>query len=108
MRPAGIASCLLAGALLLAAPAPAQAPADAAAGPAPGQLRRPQGAYELAGRLWNHAPAMFTALPQERLDWPRISAAEMGDLMAYLDADPRRDPAPDLGRGQLAPGGEGG
>jgi cytochrome c len=24
------------------------------------RLRRPQGAYELTGRLWNHAPAMFT------------------------------------------------
>ena len=129
MRPAGIASCLLAGALLVAAPAPAQAPGDAArgrglfagkhcarchrpsgqpgAGPALGQLRRPQGAYELAGRLWNHAPAMFTALTQERLDWPTISAAEMGDLMAYLHADPRRDPAPDLGKGQLALVGKG-
>ena len=123
MRPAGIASCLLAGALLVAAPAPAQAPGDAArgrglfagkhcarchrpsgqpgAGPALGQLRRPQGAYELAGRLWNHAPAMFTALTQEGVEWPRISAAEMVDLMAFLRADPKRDPPPDLPRGQV-------
>src|SRR3990170_2639567 len=77
------------------------------AGPALEQLRRPQGAYALTGRLWNHAPAMFTALTQERLAWPAISVAEMGDLMAYLDADPRRDPAPDLGKGQLALVGKG-
>ena len=42
-------------------------------GPALERLRHPQGAYELAGRLWNHAPAMFTGLTQERLEWPRIT-----------------------------------
>ncbi len=70
-------------------------------GPAREDLRRPQGAYELAGRLWNHAPAMFTVLTHEGIEWPRISAPEMADLMAYLQADPRRDPAPDLSKGQL-------
>ena len=70
-------------------------------GPALEELRRPQGAYALAGRLWNHAPAMFTALRMENLRWPQISAAEMADLMAYLEADPARDPAPDLSRGQV-------
>lgn len=70
-------------------------------GPALEQLRRPQGAFALAGRLWNHAPAMFTVLKMADLQWPQISAAEMGDLMAYLEADPARDPAPDLTKGQL-------
>lgn len=70
-------------------------------GPALEQLRRPQGAFALAGRLWNHAPAMFTVLKMERLQWPQINAAEMGDLMAYLEADPARDPPPDPSRGQL-------
>lgn len=69
-------------------------------GPALSELRRPQGAYELAGRLWNHAPAMFTALKQEGIAWPQISAAEMADLMAYLRTDPNRDPTPDKFRGQ--------
>jgi cytochrome c2 len=63
-------------------------------------LRRPQGAYELVGRLWNHAPAMFTVLKLESLEWPRIDAAEMANLMAYLEADASRDPAPDPVRGQ--------
>jgi cytochrome c2 len=69
-------------------------------GPPLEMLRRPQGAYELAGRRWNHAPAMMTVLTAEGLKWPDVSVAEMGDLMAYLRADPARDPAPDLRRGQ--------
>jgi cytochrome c2 len=70
-------------------------------GPPLEELRRRQGAYELTGRLWNHAPAMFTALKQEGVEWPRIDAAEMAALMAYLEADPALDPAPDLARGHV-------
>jgi mono/diheme cytochrome c family protein len=69
--------------------------------PALEELRRPQGAFQLAGRLWNHAPTMFTVLTQEGIEWPRLTEAEMGDLMAYLGADPGRDPAPDLFKGQI-------
>lgn len=104
-----------------AAAASAQAPADAGRGEAtfaakqcgrchppgdargvgPGldRLRGRQGAWELAGRLWNHAPAMFTTLTQEGIPWPEISPAEMADLMAYLGADATVDPKPDAGRG---------
>jgi mono/diheme cytochrome c family protein len=60
-------------------------------GPPLAVLRRPQGAYELVGRLWNHAPAMFTVLKLESLEWPRIDAAEMANLMAYLEADASRE-----------------
>jgi mono/diheme cytochrome c family protein len=70
------------------------------AGPALEELRRPQGAFALAGRLWNHVPAMFARLRQESLPWAQISGAEMADLMAYLLADPRRDAAADPARGQ--------
>lgn len=70
-------------------------------GPALEELRRPQGALELAGRLWNHAPAMFMLIQQQGLEWPPISAEEMADLMAYLQADPSRDPAPKLFQGQV-------
>lgn len=69
--------------------------------PALQTLRRPQGSWELAGRMWNHAPAMFMLLTQEGLAWPQITVPEMADLMAYLSAHPARDPAPDLVRGQL-------
>jgi cytochrome c551/c552 len=71
------------------------------AGPALEELRRPQGALELAGRLWNHVPGMFAALAQGRLEWPRISVAEMSNLMAYLRADAARDPAADHFEGQV-------
>ena len=70
-------------------------------GPRLGELRRPQGAYELTGRFWNHAPAMFTALQQERLPWPAIDERAMTDLMAYLQADPARDPAAQPRRGAM-------
>lgn len=70
-------------------------------GPAIEDLRRPQGAFELAGRMWNHAPAMFTALRQEDVEWPQLTVAEMADLMAYLRADPARDAGPDPRRGQV-------
>ena len=65
-------------------------------------LKRPQGAMELAGWLWNHLSQMADALGQGRLGWPKISPSEMADLMAFLEADPSRDPRPDAGRGQVA------
>jgi mono/diheme cytochrome c family protein len=123
LRAVGLGAALC-GAALGPATAAAQGPGDAArgqqvfagkhcgrchvpgerpgAGPALEALRRPQGAYELAGRLWNHAPAMFTVLTQEEIRWPQIGEGEMADLMAYLQADPVRDPAPDLLKGQVA------
>lgn len=70
-------------------------------GPALEDLRRPQGEMELAGRLWNHVPGMAAALARNGFDWPRISVAEMAELMAYLQADAARDPAPDLSKGQV-------
>lgn len=72
----------------------------AGAGPALEDLRRPQGAFELAGRLWNHAPAMFALLQKERIEWPEIAPAEMTDLMRYLGADPGRDGRADVMQGQ--------
>ena len=69
-------------------------------GPPLEEVRRPQGALELAGRLWNHAPAMFAAVRDKGLEWPQVSLAEIQDLMAYLQADPARDPQPDLFRGE--------
>lgn len=72
-----------------------------AAAPSLTELRRPQGAFELAGRLWNHVPTMFALLGRAGVTWPRISAEEMADLMAYLQAEAARDPEPDLFRGQV-------
>jgi mono/diheme cytochrome c family protein len=68
-------------------------------GPPAERVRQPQGAYELAGRLWSHVPQMFTALTHEGVPWPDVSEVEMADLMVYLGADPARDPRPDPLRG---------
>lgn len=70
-------------------------------GPALEDIRRPQGEMELAGRLWNHVPAMFASVTGKGAEWPVISAAEMADLMAYLQADARRDTQPDLAKGRM-------
>ena len=74
---------------------------EAGPGPSLDELRRPQGAMELAGRLWNHVPAMSSALVQGGIEWPRIGLTEMADLMAFLQADPARDLAPDPAKGHV-------
>ena len=76
-------------------------------GPGPGMgpplevISGSQGALQLAGRLWNHAPPMFAAFEKEGLRWPEFTREQMADLMAYLQADPARDPTPDLFQGQV-------
>jgi hypothetical protein len=56
---------------------------------------------ELAGRLWNHVPAMAAALGQNGFTWPQITAVEMTGLMAFLSAQAARDAAPDPAQGQV-------
>ncbi|MBI4587319.1 MAG: hypothetical protein HY725_00655 [Candidatus Rokubacteria bacterium] len=70
-------------------------------GPALEAIRQPQGVLQLAGRLWNHAPVMFATFEKEGLRWPEVAQEQMADLMTYLQADPSRDPAPDLFQGQV-------
>jgi cytochrome c len=77
-----------------------RADGQSGAGPALEKLRRPQGAFELAGRMWNHAPAMFTALTREAIEWPRLTPADVSDLMVYLQADAARDGRVDPRQGQ--------
>jgi cytochrome c551/c552 len=64
-------------------------------------LRRPQGAWELTGRFWNHVPAMFTALSASGVPWPTFTPDEMQALMTYLAALPEVDPKPDAARGHM-------
>jgi cytochrome c2 len=40
----------------------------------------------LTSALWDHAPAMFEAMKQDRLAWPRFRGSEMADLIAYLNS----------------------
>jgi cytochrome c2 len=39
---------------------------------------------QLATAMWNHAPAMYTVIELQQVDWPRFEGAEMRDLAVYL------------------------
>jgi mono/diheme cytochrome c family protein len=39
---------------------------------------------KLATAMWNHAPAMYTVIQLEQVDWPRFEGTEMRDLTVYL------------------------
>jgi len=46
--------------------------------------RAPGSAIEMVSVLWKHGPQMLEGMKQKNLQWPRLSTAEMTDLMAYL------------------------
>jgi cytochrome c551/c552 len=69
-------------------------------GPPLAELQRRQGLLELAGRLWNHAPAMQQLLAERGQAWPTFTAREMADLAAWLMARPGADRPGSETRGQ--------
>ena len=70
-------------------------------GPPLATLQRRQGLLELAGRLWNHAPAMQEEFTERGKAWPTLSTKEMADLAAFLLARPGADPPGNEARGQV-------
>jgi cytochrome c len=64
-------------------------------------LRKDRSFFELAAGMWNHAPMMWANLPEPGLRWPRLTSREMADLAVYLDGSSPKDPAPNVGQGQL-------
>ncbi len=70
-------------------------------GPPLATLQRRQGLLELAGRLWNHAPAMQQEFAERGKAWPTLSTREMADLAAFLLARPGADPPGSETRGQV-------
>jgi cytochrome c2 len=55
------------------------------AGPAVSEWTSLQSTIALAGEMWNHAPAMEAALKKSgRKRWPKLTPAEMTDLLIYL------------------------
>ena len=36
--------------------------------------------------LWQHGPRMLELMTERKLPWPRFTATEMGDLIAYLNS----------------------
>ena len=58
---------------------------DASSG-APRLGNRPEGYSDITmiAVLWRHGPAMLDRMQQRGVAWPRFTAAQMGDLIAYL------------------------
>lgn len=53
-------------------------------------LQRYRGRFSsifLAQAMWNHGPEMASAMRASGVPWPQFSGQEMGDLLAYLQAD---------------------
>jgi len=53
---------------------------------APHLGKRPEGYSDITmiSVLWRHGPAMLDRMKQRNLPWPRFTAQQMGDLIAYL------------------------
>lgn len=44
----------------------------------------PSSMVEFAGVMWNHSPAMFRTMKEEKVERPKLQGQEMADLMAFL------------------------
>jgi mono/diheme cytochrome c family protein len=40
----------------------------------------------MVSALWQHGPRMLDAMAQKKIDWPRFTAPQMADLIAYLNS----------------------
>src|SRR5205807_526131 len=40
----------------------------------------------MVSALWDHGPQMLAMMKQRNLPWPRFTAAQMSDLIAYLNS----------------------
>ena len=70
-------------------------------GPPLAELQRKQGIYELAGRWWNHVPAMQKEFSQRGKSWPTLSIQEVADLAAWLMARQNADPPGNEAKGRV-------
>ena len=53
------------------------------------QLERGPGKYSavsMVSALWEHGPAMLEKIKQRNLSWPRLSPADMSNVIAYLNS----------------------
>ena len=53
-------------------------------GPPLAALQRRQGLLQVAGRLWNHAPAMQEEFAKRGKTWPTLSTKEVANLAVFL------------------------
>jgi mono/diheme cytochrome c family protein len=40
----------------------------------------------MVAALWGHGPRMLEMMRQKKLEWPRFTATQMADLIAYLNS----------------------
>jgi mono/diheme cytochrome c family protein len=53
------------------------------------KLAKGKNAYSdvtMVAALWEHGPRMLDLMNQKKLGWPRFTAQEMSDLIAYLNS----------------------
>ena len=60
--------------------------AAAGAGPPLGKSQGPYSDITMVAALWNHGPVMLASMKQQGIPWPRFTAREMTDLIAYLNS----------------------
>ncbi len=57
-------------------------------GVGPDLSRASTSTIHMATALWNHGPAMFQTMQQQKISWPRFQPGEITDLLEYLDTKP--------------------
>jgi len=70
--------------------------AGSSGAPAVESWRALDGPVDLAAAMWNHAARMKQSMAARRVEWPRITAQEMTDLVVYFQSLPahrNRQPA---------------
>ena len=40
----------------------------------------------MVAALWGHGPRMLELMSEKKIAWPRFTAQQMGDLIAYLNS----------------------
>jgi len=56
----------------------------------------------ITARMWNHAPAMWSAINKDRVQLPQVTYENAGDLFAFLYSARYFDTTGDAGRGRRA------
>lgn len=69
-------------------------------GPDLGRVARDLTMTQMAGAMWNHAPAMRKAAGQKGISWQPFKGSEMRDLIAYLYSISLLDRPGDARRGE--------
>jgi cytochrome c2 len=70
-------------------------------GPDLGKQQLQRSVTEIAGKMWNHGPQMWTKMVELRISTPLFTAEEMADLIAYLYFIAYFDETGDMQKGEV-------